>query len=116
MNMTAEEMEARIYECEKNSALALEIAKKAQELAVDNKTEITKVDARARSCEHRVSKLEGKIDTLLDKVSAQGVLQRHLANAQDEDAKNGERVRKNTVKVLASIIALVVINLTNYFF
>ena len=114
--MTEDELSKKISECEKASALALEIARTAQAIAMENKTEITKVDARARSCEHRVSKLEGKIDTLLDKVSAQGVLQRHLASAQDEDAKNGERVRKNTVKVLASILALVVINLTNYFF
>ena len=107
--MTDIEVTERIARAESDAKHALEVSQRNTELIMKNREMITEVDARARSAEHRVSKLEGKVDTILDKLSK-------IGNSQDSTALANEKIRKNTLKVFVTLIAAICVQVLNQLF
>ena len=105
--MTDEELK-RLAKAEATAGCAMDLAKKNNEFCLRNAQEIARVEARAKSAEHRVSELEAKVDIILDKLSSIGA-------GQDDSAEASEKIRKNTLRVFVTLIAAIIVNVINNF-
>lgn len=107
--MTDEELITKLAAIQKDCEYAMKQSDKAYKLASENRIAITSVENRAKSVEHRVNALEGKIDTILDRLA-------QVSMKQGDAQQSSEKIRKNTAKVLGTLIAAIVIQVIQYIF